>query len=249
MKTTTTQAPDSRIQKVTYPWLSTLAALLTIGYLLLLTDSGLSSFYEVPAGWLRPWIKFAVLGVLLALLVFDLYRYRRQYAKQGIDLLRLRYQVKGLWESKKQLQLKAHTYSGHADRLKLFISDKLLDYIEYDEKFLHFKSIAAEVRHNGVISFDKVQTVLQQLTETETSSQPDQQAVGAALEAMRYLWDLLDLSTADNLALHISNLLCECEEHYYQRLLEVTGDNTLPYEPVYSPQRAAWRAVALASTE
>src|SRR5690625_7470080 len=66
---------------------------------------------------------------------------------------------------------------------------------------------------------------------------------------MRYLWDLLDLSTADNLALHISNLLCECEEHYYQRLLEVTGDNALPYDPVYSPQRAAWRAAALASTE
>src|SRR5690625_3436392 len=235
MKTTTTQAPDSRIQKVTYPWLSTLAALLTIGYLLLLTDSGLSSFYEVPAGWLRPWIKFAVLGVLLALLVFDLYRYRRQYAKQGIDLLRLRYQVKGLWESKKQLQLKAHTYSGHADRLKLFISDKLLDYIEYDEKFLHFKSIAAEVRHNGVISFDKVHTAL----ERAASSQNDDGAdYHEALAAMRYLWDLLDLSTADNLALHIGNHLSECEEHYYQRALNEGNDPVpLPFEPVYSPQQ------------
>src|SRR5690625_6466944 len=106
-----------------------------------------------------------------------LLHHHRQHRNQARDIQRLHNQVAELRQSKKQLQLKAHTYSGHADKLKLFISDKLLDYIEYDEKFLHFKSIAAEVRHNGVISFDKVQTVLQQLTETETSSQPDQQAV------------------------------------------------------------------------
>jgi len=99
--------------------------------------------------------------------------------------------VQELWESKKRLQLKAHTYSDHADKLKRFISDKLLEYIEYDEKFLHFKSIAAEVRHNGVISFDKVQTTLQRI-EDEADTPKQVSDVRAARDAMRYLWDLLD---------------------------------------------------------
>jgi signal transduction histidine kinase len=37
---------------------------------------------------------------------------------------------------------------------------------------------------------------------------------------MRYLWDLLDLSTADNIALHIANFLINAEEQYYQMMLE-----------------------------
>jgi len=37
---------------------------------------------------------------------------------------------------------------------------------------------------------------------------------------MRYLWDLLDLSTADNIALHIANQLINAEEQYYQMMLE-----------------------------
>lgn len=249
MSNTSIKPPNTRVRKVTFPWLSAISGLALIVYLLLRTEPELARFYPIPEVWFSPALLPVLMAGFLLLLLRDLFHHYRQHRNQARDIQRLHNQVAELWQSKKQLQLKAHTYSGHADKLKLFISDKLLDYIEYDEKFLHFKSIAAEVRHNGVISFDKVQTVLQQLTETETSTQPDQQAVHTALEAMRYLWDLLDLSTADNLALHISNLLCECEEHYYQRLLEVTGDNPLPYEPVYSPQRAAWRAVALASTE
>ncbi|MDQ2076792.1 ATP-binding protein [Marinimicrobium sp. ABcell2] len=241
--------PDSRVHKVTFPWLSTLAGLALILYLLALSDPGLLNFYDIPAIWLRDEIKYLFLAVFVCLLFRDLIRYHRQYRNQGKDIKRLRNQVTELWQSKKQLQLKAHTYSGHADKLKLFISDKLLDYIEYDEKFLHFKSIAAEVRHNGVISFDKVQTVLKDLANAEADRAPDHQDVQAALEAMRYLWDLLDLSTADNLALHIGNLLCECEEHYCQQMLDVADAPLLPYEPVYSPQAAAWRALGLVRSE
>ncbi|MEX0871414.1 MAG: ATP-binding protein [Aquisalimonadaceae bacterium] len=252
MKSEAAEAPDSRVRKVTFPWLSALGGLLAITYLLFTTEPGLARYYEIPAGWFQWQVKYAVLGLFILLLLLDLRRYRRQHARQHADLQRLRHQVNSLWESKKQLQLKAHTYSGHADKLKLFISDKLLDYIEYDEKFLHFKSIAAEVRHNGVISFDKVQTALQRALAAADapadapSSSPDYQA---ALDAMRYLWDLLDLSTADNLALHIGNLLCECEEHYYQRMLNIEEAAPLPYEPVYPPQRAAWRALGLVRHE
>jgi signal transduction histidine kinase len=238
--------PESRVHKVTFPWLSLLAALALILYLTALIDPALMGLYDIPPDWLHQEVKYLLLGVFVILLLRDLFRYHSQYRQQGKDLERLRGQVAELWQSKKQLQLKAHTYSGHADKLKLFISDKLLDYIEYDEKFLHFKSIAAEVRHNGVISFDKVQKVLQRMNaDGENALEP--QDVQAALAAMRYLWDLLDLSTADNLALHIGNLLCECEEHYCQRLLDDAAP--APYDPVYSPQAAAWRAVELVRSD
>lgn len=239
---------ESHVRKVTFPGLSMLGAMLALSYLLMMTEPALVSFYEVPAGWFQPPVKYAVLGLFVGLLLLDLRRYHRQYVGQKADLKRLHHQVSDLWQSKKQLQRKAHTYSGHADKLKRFISDKLLDYIEYDEKFLHFKSIAAEVRHNGVISFDKVQTALRQaalMADSEAGITPPHNAsdIQAALDAMRYLWDLLDLSTADNLALHIGNLLCECEEHYYQSLLNNEATKPLPYDPVYPPQRAAYRAL------
>ncbi|OOG22783.1 histidine kinase [Thioalkalivibrio denitrificans] len=245
MKDDIDKAPNGRVRPVSFPWLSTVGALLVIAYLLFLIEPELGAFYGVPEDWWRAEVKYAVLGLFVALLIFDLRRYSRQHVRQKTDLTNLRGQVDTLWQDKKRLQLKAHTYSGHADKLKLFISDKLLEYIEYDEKFLHFKSIAAEVRHNGVISFDKVQTALQRaLAET-----PDSREYREALDAMRYLWDLLDLSTADNLALHIGNLLCECEEHYCQRLLQMEDAAPLPYEPAYSPQHAAWRALALVRQE
>ncbi|WP_111641146.1 ATP-binding protein [Marinimicrobium alkaliphilum] len=241
-------SPVGRVQKVTYPWLSALAALGLVSYFAWLTLPMLSARYPVPPLWQEELLIYALLVVFVVLVLWDVRRYLYQYRRQRADLRLLRTQVSDLWRDKKQLQLKAHTYSGHAEKLKLFISDKLLDYIEYDEKFLHFKSIAAEVRHNGVISFDKVQRALQ-LSVDDTASGAESEANREALDAMRYLWDLLDLSTADNLALHIGNLLCECEEHYYQRLLNVEQARALPFEPVYSPQRAAWRALTLVCGE
>ncbi len=240
------KAPDSRVQRVTYPWLTGFGSLAAIAYLLFVTDPGLASFYRIPAGWLGAPALYAVPGIFALALLVDLRRYREQYLRHKQDLKRLREQVAGLWEHKKQLQLKAHTFSSHADKLKLFISDKLLEYIEYDEKFLHFKSIAAEVRHNGVISFDKVQTALQRAA---AASAPDDADYRAALDAMRYLWDLLDLSTAENLALHIGNLLCECEERYCQSVLNNDEPVSQSFEPAYAPQRAAWRALALVRNE
>jgi len=238
-----------RLRAVGLPAASLLVGILAAAFLVILTEPRLAAFYGLPPALLRPETKYAVLALLGLVVVSDLYRYRRRRACQMADLQRLAEQIDDLWQRNKQLRLKAHTYSDHAEKLKLFISDKLLEYIEYDEKFLHFKGIAAEVRHNGVISFDKVQTALHSAAAEAAAAGHSTADHEAALEAMRYLWDLLDLSTADNLTLHIGNLLCECEEHYCQRLLNAEHAAALPYEPVYSPRRAAWRALAMVRQE
>lgn len=243
----TGKRPTLRVQRVTWPWASVLAGMFGIAFFVVVTDPRLAAFYDLPAGLLRDDVRYAVLGAMVLIVLFDLRRYRHQRLHQAHDVDRMRAQLDDLWQRNRQLQLKAHTYSDHADKLKLFISDKLLEYIEYDEKFLHFKGIAAEVRHNGVISFDKVQSALQ-LAAADAESAAASGRAGqyrAALDAMRYLWDLLDLSTAENLTLHIGNLLCECEEHYCQRLLHDDETAALPFEPTFAPQRAAWRALGM----
>lgn len=237
-----------------FAWPTVLFALAAALFLVVTAEPGLAAFYQLPPDVLRPEVRYGVLGVLALLAWLDVRRHVRRRARQRNELAQLRAQVDDLWARNKQLQLKAHTYSDHADKLKLFISDKLLEYIEYDEKFLHFKGIAAEVRHNGVISFDKVRTALQRaLTEfgDAATSGPGGLAddCRAALDSLHYLWDLLDLSTAENLTLHIGNQMCECEEQYCQRLLDSEQARALPDEPAYSPQRAVWRALAMVRQE
>ena len=213
-----------------FPSLSALGSVLLISYLLVLVIKPefealnllLASFPFVSKREFT--ISMAVVFGLL--LIFDLQRFRRQKKQIKKNMDKLKQEVSDVWESKKHLQNKAHTYSGHADKLKLFISDKLLEYIEYDEKFLHFKGIAAEVRHNGVISYDIVTSLLADLLK-----QPDSRnsaEAKKALEAMRYLWDLLDLSTADNIALHIANFLINAEEQHYQMMLEKNDGKMSP---------------------
>lgn len=230
-----------------FPWPTVLFALGAGLFFLAVTDPGLAAFYDLPEVVQRPEVRYAVVGVLALLAWLDVRRHARRRARQRAELEQLRAQVDDLWQRNKQLQLKAHTYSEHADKLKLFISDKLLEYIEYDEKFLHFKGIAAEVRHNGVISFDKVQTALQAALAADAERQEGGAAADyrAALDALHYLWDLLDLSTAENLTLHIGNLMCECEEQYCQRLLDSEQARALPDDPAYSPHRAVRRALAM----
>lgn len=122
----------------------------------------------------------------------------------------------------------------------MFISERLLETIEYDEKFLHFKNIASEVRHNGVISYDKAQTALKNAQLICDSS--DAQQYREAGDGLLYLWDLLDLSTTDNIALHVANQIYDCEEHYFQaQLNEDTGP--APYEPTFMMSHALRRAL------
>lgn len=239
-----------------FPWPTVLFALAAGAFFVIAADPRLAAFYQLPPAAQRPEVRYGVVALLALLAWLDVRRHVRRRARQRTELAQLRAQVDDLWQRNKQLQLKAHTYSEHADKLKLFISDRLLEYIQYDEKFLHFKGIAAEVRHNGVISFDKVRTALQRaMAEVGDGERAPPGAGGladdcrAALDSLHYLWDLLDLSTAENLTLHIGNLMCECEEQYCQRLLGSEQARALPDEPAYSPRRAVWRALAMVRQE
>ncbi|MEX2321027.1 MAG: hypothetical protein WD668_06710, partial [Saccharospirillum sp.] len=138
--------------------LSSFFGLSLVAYFYLLTEPDLMTYYQVPEWVLDPRLKMALCAIFAIFLINDAHRYSQARRQQKQQAKQLQDEYDNLWQSRKQLQHKVHTYAGHADKLKLFISDKLLEYIEYDEKFLHFKSIAAEVRHNGVIGFDKVQS-------------------------------------------------------------------------------------------
>jgi len=229
-----------KLAKIHYPWLSIFAGLFLVGWFLISGQSSLVEFYNIPSEWLIFEVQLLVVVVYFILLLIETMLFLASKR-------RLQDQVVTLWQSKKKLQSKANTYSGHADKLKLFISDKLLEYIEYDEKFLHFKNIASEVRHNGVISYDKVKMALGLAIEREVQWQseagvdqnvtPNQATFYDAMQSMRYLWDLLDLSTTDNIALHLSNHLAECEEHYYQNTLNNDFSGT-PFVPDFSPRLA-----------
>lgn len=239
------------------PWRFMLAALLVISYYEFFPNLGDELLPEVEQRLFDAY-RGAVVGVLLLVaLLFDclaLVRYRREIKRQFNDL---QHQLAFAWKSKKQLQQRSHIYYDHADKLKRFISDKLVEQIEYDEKFLHFKNIAAEIRHNGVISYDIVRNALETIVRQEPTSQEsislaDTHRFGLpnnpnsrgqqALDAMKYLWDLLDLSSTDNIALHIGNYLIECEEFYFQNELKPTGE--AGSVPVFSPGNVVLKALA-----
>jgi len=232
-----------KLAKIYYPWLSIFLGLLLVGWFLISGQTSLVQFYQIPGEWLVFELQLVIVVIYFVLLLVETLWFLSSKRL-------LQNQVSTLWQSKKKLQSKASIYSGHADKLKLFISDKLLEYIEYDEKFLHFKNIASEVRHNGVISYDKVKMALNLAMEREAEWQkdariardaanltPNQATFHDAIQSMRYLWDLLDLSTTDNIALHLSNHLAECEEHYYQSKLNADTSD-MPFIPDFSPRLA-----------
>ena len=231
--TTAELKPDNFRFSIRYPWRTLLLVKLLLFYALLLLQPELISLLKLPDFLLRPeYFSAAFMGFLI-FAWFDLRSFMQQKN-------RVKNQFKKLWDNKRQLQQRAQTSASHTDKLKMFISDKLLEYIEYDEKYLHFRSIAAEVRHNGVISFDKVQSALQYAA---SHSLPDDNGSTAlqyqeALSGMRYLWDLLDLSTTDNMAMHIGAHISRCEELLFQAELQGTALESLPLQPVFDPQQA-----------
>lgn len=225
-----------------FPWLSTLTGLLIIGWYLLHLDPVLQGFIgslPEPMQTASTGTTHLLLAALYALcLLWDGLRFWRRRQSTQAAWSRLEAENRDLWQYRHQLQVKARTYAGHADKLKRFISDKLLEYIEYDEKFLHFQSIAAEVRHNGVIAFDTVQSALVEAQRSESDTV--RHSATDAEHRMRYLWDLLDLATTDNLSLHIANLQATCEELYYQK--DLNPDDPEAQTADYSPRLAVWRA-------
>lgn len=265
------QSKNTQIKiKRYFPWLSVLLSLIYMSYLVAVSNEDISAYYHLSSQPLSFEIKLAVLLLLGIIFWLEAHFFGRKAQQITAQIETLKEQLSLTLKSKKRQQQKANTYSGHTEKLKSFISDKLLEYIEYDEKFIHFKGIASEVRHNGVISYDKVMTALKQAIEQQhflaIYEQSDENDDGAseqtinslsnyqnAIDAMRYLWDLLDLSTADNMAIHIGNQLIECEEHYYQLHLDTEKKmditQSIPVSPTFFPQVAALMSIAMMSDE
>ena len=228
-------------QRMHYPWPSLVLALLLLAWQFLLLNPGLIEAQHMPAFAQRTdYLPFAA-ALLLLVIVFDVRRFLRAQQRYREQLNRYQQQIAELFDSRRELGTRARTYSDHADKLKMFISDRLLEYIEYDEKFLHFKNIASEVRHNGVISYDKAQTALKQARQHGDDEQ--QRVYGEAADALLYLWDLLDLSTTDNIALHVANRIYDCEELYFQAQLNVAETETSPVQPTFTMSQALRRAL------
>ena len=227
--------------RVHYPWLSVLGALIVVCWQFQLANSDLFATDLLPVA-MRQQENLLSAGALLVLLfMFDIWWYMKSSARCKDQLKQHQAQISELFDSKRELGTRARTYSDHADKLKMFISERLLETIEYDEKFLHFKNIASEVRHNGVISYDKAQTALQH---ARLNCAPGQeQHIQDAADGLLYLWDLLDLSTTDNIALHVANRIYDCEEHYFQSLLNESEDVTSPFTPTFMMTHALRRAL------
>jgi signal transduction histidine kinase len=231
--------------KVRYPWFSSLYALALVLFLMAVQFAeqipGVAALLnQLPIKFDLP-LAITLTSLFILLLGLDIKGFQRNSRRAKQHEQQLKKEVQDVWTSKKHLQMKAHTYSGHADKLKLFISDKLLEYIEYDEKFLHFKGIASEVRHNGVISYDIVQQVLNQaLLEVKANkdSELDAEKIQQGLNAIQYLWDLLDLSTADNIALYIASKLADQEEAFYQGQLNPAHSSSEQQAHSFQPQQA-----------
>lgn len=234
MNTTGTSKPIT----LRAPWLGT--ALVSLAALMLFFATGHTAWlsaHNIAVHWLAEPLPALALGAAMLIWVIEKRFFQHRCEKANQQLRDLQQQNEQLKQSKRQLQQKAQRHSSQTDKLKAFIGDRLLEYIEYDEKYLHFKGIAAEVRHNGVISYDKIQRALlfgqQQL--------PGHSGFEDALINLGYLWDLLDLSTADNMAMHINNHLCDCEEYYYQQ--QLNPDTTPPFQPTFYAHEAIARAL------
>lgn len=203
-------------KKIPYPYTTIIFSALALAYFYLGWSSPLPE--QVPE--LKILWRFAIPEVVLAaffcVFVAELFSIKKMKTAYEEDIHHLQDQVQELLSSRKELQSKAHVYANHADKLKLFISDKLLEHIQYDEKYLHFKNIASEVRHNGIISYDKINTYLNKQYALDGMALGARQELNEARNSVRYLWDLLDLSTAENIALHIANQVCDAEERFFQ---------------------------------
>jgi signal transduction histidine kinase len=225
--------------RIPFPWISILIALLLVCWQFVLARPEWIQPYALPEPLLRFESLIAAAAVWLLLVFLEMYRFFKAWAGYKAH-------VAELFDSRRDLGTRARTYSDHADKLKMFISDKLLEYIEYDEKFLHFKNIASEVRHNGVISYDRAQTALKKATEVCADKLADSaqaKQFEEAGESLLYLWDLLDIATTDNITLHVANRIYDSEEYYFQSMLNKNDAADFPYEPTFSMISALRKAL------
>ena len=127
--------------RIHYPWLSTLGATAIVAWQLALTHANLLPVERLPAPLQHQENLLIGAAALLLLIFFDIWRFVKASRRCRDQLRQHQDQISELFDSKRELGTRARTYSDHADKLKMFISERLLEYIEYDEKFLHFKLI------------------------------------------------------------------------------------------------------------
>ncbi len=257
--------------RISYPWASVLVGVLLVVYLAVTSHEDLVVRYGIPPEATRWDYQLMAIAGFIVVVFADTIRFFRRLSGYDLRMAKYEDQIKELLQAKRELQTRAHKYSRHADKLKLFISDRLLEYIEYDERYLHFKSIAAEIRHNGVITYDKVQMALRAaIAECEVRAQapdalaavPTARSLGVraggaagdgqgdrageyrdALRSLIYFWDLLDLVTTDNIAMHVASKIYECEELHYQTLLQDEVQASAPISPTYQLRDVLTRAL------
>lgn len=251
--------------RIGYPWVSPIIASLLLAciyveHLPAMIDAN-SPFINLQ--WFIPIVPFLG-GLVVFVLAYDALRFRRHLYNVQKNIQKIENEALCAWESKRKLQEQSYVYSDQTDKLKRFISDRLLEQIDYDEKLLHFRNIAAEIRHNGVICYDIVRSELENilkqgedhallstqthlsLSDTHRFSKPgtdiSNHSAHQAIQAMKYLWDLLDLATAENITMHIGQHLIDCEEQFFQQSLmaEPKGKNNgnKPLQPLFSPRLA-----------
>ena len=128
--------------RMPFPWLSAFGSMLVVAWQFLLLHPGLVS--SLPAA--RPllnedWLLLGLAGLAL-LAVYDVQRFLQAKRRYRDQLQQYREQIDELFNAKRALGTRARTYSDHADKLKMFISERLLEYIVPD--FVH-------VLHDGKI--------------------------------------------------------------------------------------------------
>ncbi|MDH5694082.1 MAG: ATP-binding protein, partial [Gammaproteobacteria bacterium] len=223
--------------KIRFPWIGTLIAIAGSSFLFISTKETYLEALDLPFWLMEQKWQIITLAVVIITLIVELDSFRRNRIRFDQQIENYEKKLAEILRGKATLQNKVNVYADHADKLKVFISDRLLEYIEYDEKFLHFKSIASEVRHNGIISYDKVRTALVEAQNQISDNENHKEIYEEAIRSMRYLWDLLDLSTTDNIAMYIANKLYEYEEAYYAQ--ELNKDKEVgPYKPTYDIRNA-----------
>ncbi|PCI73196.1 MAG: hypothetical protein COB38_01390 [Gammaproteobacteria bacterium] len=259
------------VSKSYFPWLSIIFSLVCIYILASQLDFNFPFSSDIKSLIFHPTHLKALLASLLLVFLLELFIFNRHQQINQSSFQRLTQQIEQTWKQKNKQQLRANTYSDHTNKLKSFISDKLIEYMDFDEKFIHFKGIASEVRHNGVISYDKINIALNRAIEqqrflaiyeqknalngTQTIDENAQQTESSlydyqsAKDSINYLWDLLDLSTAENMSLYIGNKLIEYEENYFQTQLNANQHTdtslTIGYHPTFYPLQALLMSLQL----
>ena len=111
--------------RVYYPWLSTLGALAMVCWQFLLANPGLFTAEPLPQ-LMRQSQSLLIAGALLVLMVvFDIWLYLKSTARSKHQLQQYQAQINELFDSRRELGTRARTYSDHADKLKMFISERL----------------------------------------------------------------------------------------------------------------------------